>query len=256
MLNFGLALLPFLLVHTLCDFLLQPDSWVTSKNTKKIKSASLYIHSLLHGLLAIFPILLLDFTPKQMVGAGVAITVSHFFIDLYKVNLDEVNRAKFRYFALDQIMHILILVAVVWFGIGGFDFQQLALPDNFHHHLLVALAYLLMLHPSSIAIGSVLGKFPPISDNVHDNEESASLEKGGKYIGYLERILIVTFALAGSYAAVGFVLTAKSIFRFGELNRAKDRKLTEYILLGSFLSVTIATVVGTLVAFTIGVKLK
>ncbi len=44
--------------------------------------------------------------------------------------------------------------------------------------------------------------------------------------------------------AVGFLLAAKSIFRFGELNKAKEIKVTEYVLIGTFASFTIAVVIG------------
>ena len=46
------------------------------------------------------------------------------------------------------------------------------------------------------------------------------------------------------WEAIGFLLAAKSVFRFGELKDAKDRKLTEYILIGTFLSFGIAIIVS------------
>jgi len=75
-------------------------------------------------------------------------------------------------------------------------------------------------------------------------------------IGYLERVLILTFTLVGSYAAVGFVLAAKSIFRFGELNKSNDRSMTEYVLIGSLVSVVITTLTGTLMSFGLNVQIK
>lgn len=56
----------------------------------------------------------------------------------------------------------------------------------------------------------------------------------------LERLLILLFVLIGQWAGVGFLLAAKSIFRFGDLNEAQDRKLTEYIMIGTLLSFGIA----------------
>ena len=41
-----------------------------------------------------------------------------------------------------------------------------------------------------------------------------------------------------------YLLAAKSVFRFGELRNNKELMHTEYILLGTFLSFTIAVVVG------------
>lgn len=65
-----------------------------------------------------------------------------------------------------------------------------------------------------------------------------------KTLKYLERILILTFIFTGNIEGVGFLLAAKSVFRFGELNRAKDIKTTEYVLIGTFTSFTIAIMLG------------
>jgi hypothetical protein len=46
---------------------------------------------------------------------------------------------------------------------------------------------------------------------------------------------------------IGFLLAAKSVFRFGDLTRAKNRKLTEYILIGTLLSFLIAIATGLIV---------
>lgn len=77
------------------------------------------------------------------------------------------------------------------------------------------------------------------------NEES--LNNAGKYIGMLERIFVFTFVVTGNWEGIGFLLAAKSVFRFGDLKESKDRKLTEYILIGTLLSFGMAIVVGMLV---------
>ena len=70
------------------------------------------------------------------------------------------------------------------------------------------------------------------------------MPNAGKWIGYLERVLILTFIFTDNIDGIGFLLAAKSIFRFGELNRTKDIKVTEYVLIGTFVSFTIAIIVG------------
>jgi len=40
------------------------------------------------------------------------------------------------------------------------------------------------------------------------------------------------------------MLAAKSIFRFGDLSRAQDVKLTEYVLLGTLLSMVLSLLIG------------
>jgi hypothetical protein len=73
-----------------------------------------------------------------------------------------------------------------------------------------------------------------------------SLSNAGKYIGMLERLLVFIFIVTGHWEGIGFLLAAKSVFRFGDLKKSKDRKLTEYILIGTLLSFSIALAVGLL----------
>ena len=66
----------------------------------------------------------------------------------------------------------------------------------------------------------------------------------GKWIGYIERVLILASVLTSNIEAVGFLLAAKSVFRFGDLNKAKEIKITEYVLLGTLASFSFALLVA------------
>ncbi|WNW02251.1 hypothetical protein RRF68_02180 [Tenacibaculum sp. HL-MS23] len=94
---------------------------------------------------------------------------------------------------------------------------------------------------ASIIIQTIISQWSPEKEF---KKEDDSLAKAGKYIGILERLLIFTFIVIGQWAGVGFLLAAKSIFRFGDLTSAKDRKLTEYILIGTLLSFGLAILTG------------
>lgn len=63
----------------------------------------------------------------------------------------------------------------------------------------------------------------------------------GATIGVLERLLIVIFVLSGSTAAIGFVVAAKTLARFRQLD---DRDFAEYYLLGTLASVAVAIASG------------
>lgn len=52
------------------------------------------------------------------------------------------------------------------------------------------------------------------------------------------------FIITNHWEGIGFLIAAKSVFRFGDLSQAKDRKLTEYILIGTLLSFGLAIVFG------------
>jgi len=79
---------------------------------------------------------------------------------------------------------------------------------------------------------------------LNESPKEDGLKKAGAYIGVLERLFIFLFVVLGQWSGIGFLITAKSVFRFGDLSRAKDRKLTEYILIGSLLSFLLAVVTG------------
>ncbi len=77
---------------------------------------------------------------------------------------------------------------------------------------------------------------------VAGNEFGASdTMKGGRFIGPIERYLILGLALSGQPTAAALIVSAKSILRFPELTRAEGVQpgadsITEYFLLGSLTS--------------------
>ena len=69
----------------------------------------------------------------------------------------------------------------------------------------------------------------------------------------MERLLILVFVLLGKWEGVGFLLAAKSVFRFGDLKEAHDMRLTEYVLIGTLLSFGIAIFVALLAQMVSGI---
>ncbi|MFM5014235.1 DUF3307 domain-containing protein [Aeromonas veronii] len=234
--TFFILFLFLVIVHVMVDFYFQPESWVQDKNDNKTKSHKLYIHSAIHALVSCIPVLFITTDWRSISCMLIIIGVSHCIIDLAKTYLGK----DLRYFILDQILHIAVLAAV------ALHISQLELPLSVMKDIVftkstlaIALAYTVIFKPTSIIICSILSKYTPDA-----NEENKGLISGGAIIGYLERTLILTFTIAGQFSVIGFVLAAKSIFRFGELNNAKNHKLTEYVLLGSLLSVAITSIIG------------
>ncbi|KAA1040272.1 hypothetical protein [Macrococcus equipercicus] len=75
----------------------------------------------------------------------------------------------------------------------------------------------------------------------------------GLLIGYLERLLIIIFILLKEYTAIGLIIASKSILRFNDMKQdpvtdipEKVDKRSEYILLGTMLSLTIGMLIGLL----------
>ncbi|RMG56996.1 MAG: hypothetical protein D6722_25550 [Bacteroidetes bacterium] len=77
--------------------------------------------------------------------------------------------------------------------------------------------------------------------------QSRGLPRAGRWIGMLERTLVLTFVLLDALSAIGFLITAKSILRFGEISDPANRKGAEYILIGTLVSFLWAILTGLLV---------
>ncbi|MDU0348818.1 beta-carotene 15,15'-monooxygenase [Actinomyces sp. MRS3W] len=60
--------------------------------------------------------------------------------------------------------------------------------------------------------------------------------RGGRWIGPLERILILLLAAAGAHAAVAAVIAAKGVIRFPEISKDEDGRKAEEFLIGSLTS--------------------
>lgn len=87
---------------------------------------------------------------------------------------------------------------------------------------------------------------PLSSDKGSPNNEQQELAKGkkylvSKYIGYLERALIITLVLNDSIQAVAFVITVKSIARYKEI---EEKDFAQYYLLGTLTSTLLAVLGG------------
>lgn len=62
----------------------------------------------------------------------------------------------------------------------------------------------------------------------------------GKIIGFIERFILFFFAVGGSYSAMAFILAAKGLTRYKEME--KDKKFGEYVLIGTLLSSVMAII--------------
>jgi hypothetical protein len=70
---------------------------------------------------------------------------------------------------------------------------------------------------------------------VHDAPDDSV--KGGRVIGPIERLVIFGSLIAGAPTIAGFVVAAKSLLRFPELNqKSRIHETTEYVVIGSLAS--------------------
>ncbi|SCG86381.1 putative protein [Methanobacterium congolense] len=104
--------------------------------------------------------------------------------------------------------------------------------------LILILGYLIMVL-AGYFIKIILKR--SIGSSEDKNDMRQGIEGVGALIGMLERILIFSLVLVDQYAAISIVFAAKSIARFKELD---NRSIAEYYLLGTFLSLTTAVIIG------------
>lgn len=222
-----------ILAHILGDFFLQPQKWVKEKEKKKLKSPKLYLHVLIHVLLT--ALLLWDLSLWPII---IIIGLSHFLIDAYKLLLQKKKSKRFLFF-IDQLLHVVIII------ICYYIFAQDAANINieFTQSTLLLITCLLFLTiPAAIFMKTIFLKW----DISKLHKKNKSLKDAGKYIGILERVLVFIFIIVDHWEAVGFLIAAKSVFRFGDLKESKDRQLTEYVLIGTLISFGIAIITGIL----------
>ncbi|MGB2708596.1 MAG: DUF3307 domain-containing protein [Pseudoalteromonas nigrifaciens] len=237
---FSLLLVALIIGHLLADFYWQPMSWVNDRNTRHFKAKKLYYHVLVHGVTSALIITLWEYTFgwQQLSSVFLAtsiIVISHYFIDIAK----SYSNKGLVPFLFDQIAHIIIIIAIsIWLT----DNLQLtnsvmALLTN-SKALWVIAGYLIILNPSAVFIRMMLERI------TNHFSSDGSLPLAGQSIGMLERVLMLTFILLDQFAGLGFLIAAKSVFRFGDLSASKDKKLTEYVMLGTLLSVSVTLFVG------------
>lgn len=229
--SFDLAILvPLLAAHLLSDFALQTDRMARRKG----QPLTLLLHLAITGACAY--LLLGDFSEWRIALLTVA---SHGLIDLLKLRISPKPVGELPAFLVDQTLHlavIFILSAIDWSGIGLFEPWWL---DQNPATYLQTLIFLSAVIANTLVAGHLIAKALPsmLSSDPAELQADSGLQKAGRYIGYLERILLLIFVYSGQLSAAGFLIAAKSVLRFQRTQ--ESRRETEYILVGTLLSFTL-----------------
>jgi hypothetical protein len=104
--------------------------------------------------------------------------------------------------------------------------------------LLVVAIVIFSLRGGTYIVRGILNKcgaLPPLQH--HRTHVDATEFNRGRWIGNLERILLLAIVAEPSYPAIAFLMAAKSLIRSKEL---EDRAWAEYFLLGTLASVMVA----------------
>jgi hypothetical protein len=220
--------LPMLTGHLVADFWLQPGSWVQHKRENGWKSKKLILHA---GLASLLPVLL-TFQLNLWLFFPV-IFVLHFITDFFKSKLPDTIPA----FLADQLLHI----AVLW--ILATLATHASISENLTRFWIYIAGFVLITNPTGIFTGMFLNAVIPDKNKKGKPDVSA-------WIGIFERVLIIIFITTGQFSAIGFLIAAKSVFRFND-TREDGNKKAEYFLLGTLISFTLAIMIGLVIKYLI-----
>ena len=218
------TLIALLFAHVLADFVFQ-SGWMVA-NKRRVEGLAL------HGLVVLATAML---TTGTIMPSLLWLTALHVATDAMKARV----RPGLGPFLADQAAHLAAITALsVWQpGIwsNGLWAGLTALPAV----MLVISGAILATRAGGFAVGFLVR---PFAEGLAPAVTAESLPGAGRVIGFLERGLIFTFILLGQPEAVGLLIAAKSILRFGAVK--DDRALSEYVIIGTLASFGWALIAG------------
>lgn len=217
-------------VHLVGDYVLQFGFLAEGKERYKLKSWHVWAHVLIHGVLV--------HVVLQTWWITLATLLTHGAIDACKIHYQREENGR-TWFFMDQLMHLLVIIGIVaW----AYPPTTAWVGAWFSDNLALLIGVIFVTKPAKYLVGTFISRWQPDSTGEED-----SLSGAGAWIGVIERLMVFLFVIMGQWQGIGFLLAAKSVFRFGDLNKTGDRKRTEYILIGTLVSFGAAILAGLLV---------
>jgi hypothetical protein len=202
-----LALL--LLSHLFGDYYLQPKVMAVGKMTRL---PWLIGHGLIHIICLAIVLSVGVYFSIASLWILLTMGITHILIDYLK------RFVKTKSLIIDQLAHF-VIIATVWFIWGENLIVRSFVLIEFEYMqknvILIVLGLLCILRP----IGVLIEQGDIWDFNKGKNPPDKSQIGAGKMIGYLERIIVYFLLLVGQYAAIAFVMTAKSVARFPEISK-------------------------------------
>jgi hypothetical protein len=232
--------------HVFADFLVQTSRVAAAKGSSGLKLVQHAGWSTLTHALVLFP-----FWSVSLLGGVLLLGALHLAIDACKSPLERRFGKRLLIFFVDQAVHIAAILitwrTLVWQGahVGGW----LSVPGAWYAPLgraaLVAAGLVFNGRGGTVIVRLVLERYPQVIPKPADGESEESGEYAmGRTIGCLERFLLFILVLLEQWGALGFVIAAKSIARFREL---ENQQFADYYLIGTLTSTLIAIGSGILV---------
>lgn len=267
--NYGLFF-GLLLVHLLADLVFQSDNMTKQRYSGELDKMfmSNVQHALIHAIASL--IVFAYYYWSWWVFAVIFLIFSyHFCIDMIKSWILIRYYPSLKYstliFISDQIIHIAILFmlsAQVSHNIqitpmmisakAWLEWQIAACAASITYNRKLILFFILWvigLPGAGIFIRIFIQgvKYKPYKKAINkkiivlNESDENGIQDGGFIIGILERVVIIFAVATDMTNIIGFLIAAKSIARFKKFD---DDSFVEYFIIGSFLSIFIAVIVG------------
>jgi len=232
-----LIFLKLYLSHLVADFLLQPDRVAKNKRNPR----ALLEHSGIHAATALV-IVNVDLSVRVAL-AILFLAIAHAVCDYLKARF---TRDDWAAFTVDQVVHLLfVAIAAVWLTSDGLGQMTTVLRSTLSSSRLYLFlcVYIAVVFGGGYFVQKITSYFmQKIDDAVV--ESKPGLPAAGKYIGWLERSLIVTFLITGNPQGIGLLIAAKALARYPEIKEDKRGHFAEYFLIGTLTSVSLALFAG------------
>ncbi|MBO0992970.1 DUF3307 domain-containing protein [Bacillus sp. SD088] len=192
------------------------------------------------------------------------------------------NMKRLGYFLLDQVLHVIVILitSILFFSMkvaemtaSFLDLYGTSSLSTLNTALSLIIIYILATSVSGHIVKYIIGSLPSefanfegeltlnnqikarqeknqpttessFTEKYHYLTYSTPLRSRGKLIGYIERLLVIILTVIGAYPSIAFIIAAKSIARFKQLN---DRNWAEYFLLGTLTSIFLGLILGLVV---------
>jgi hypothetical protein len=169
------------------------------------------------------------------------IGITHGATDYVKAKYGDMIGNPFNTFLIDQFVHILV-IAVTAVAVPAMLMYESAWMVMFEgiymQAMYITCGVVMAVRVGGIVIGIWIS---PMTDFLEPAAKER-MERSGKVIGELERLLIFFFVFIGLFNLIGFLLAAKAIFRIGTLISSERKNETEYIIVGTLISFTWALI--------------
>ena len=178
---------------------------------------------------------------RWAVLAAASIGTVHGAIDRVKAQVDNRDGST-KGFLVDQLAHLIWLSTLaVWLGpkMTASRWTEAFGPDWVRALILTAGAIICVRATGfmiGFAVRPYLEEIKQAKVKSAPDFQSRGLTNGGRTIGQWERALIFLLVIVGQPGGIGFLIAAKSIFRFGELKDPDNRREAEYNSIGTLMS--------------------